>query len=181
MKPAEYLKNYAQYFVIASEYDTIFPSVKIAQAALETGWGKHIVGNNLYGIKATGNTTPYWSGAYVSANTTEYGNGGYQSQVSKFRSYPSFSDSIRDHSHLLNTLSRYAGVRSAATPEEQARALQAAGYATDPNYADKLISIINTYNLKKYDSKKKIMKYLEITAAIIGILFAGWTIYKNFK
>ena len=181
MTPQEYLKNYAQYFVIAGEYDTIFPSVKIAQAALETGWGKHIVGNNLYGIKATGETTPYWNGAFVTANTTEYQNGSYQSQASKFRSYQSFSDSIRDHSYLINSLPRYSAVTTASTPEEQARALKAAGYATDPQYAEKLISIINKYNLKKYDSKKKIMKYIEITAAVIGIMFAGWTIYKNLR
>lgn len=155
MTPEEYLKKYATDFVIACQDNSLFPSVKIAQAALETGWGKHVVGNNLYGIKATGNTTPYWDGSYVTAGTTEYANGSYNPRQSRFRSYSSISDSIRDHSHLLLTADRYKSVRSAQTPEEQARALQSCGYATDPNYASKLISIINSNNLKQYDQKKK--------------------------
>ena len=155
MKPSDYLKKYATAFVIACENGSLFPSVKIAQAALETGWGAHVVGNNLYGIKATGSHTPYWDGDYVTAGTSEYANGSYNSQNSNFRAYDSISDSIRDHSYLLETLGRYEAVRNSTTPEEQARALQNCGYATDPSYANKLISIINTYNLKQYDEKKK--------------------------
>lgn len=155
MKPAEYLQKYAQFFVIACEDNNLFPSVKIAQAALETGWGNHIVGNNLYGIKATGQPNQYWDGSYVTAGTSEYANGGYNPQSSNFRAYKTISDSIRDHSLLINTLDRYKPVREATTPEDQARALQNAGYATDPSYAAKLISIINSNNLKQYDIKKK--------------------------
>lgn len=181
MKPSDYLRKYAQFFVIATEDSKIFPSVKIAQAALETGWGSHIVGNNLYGIKATGNTTPYWNGDYVTAGTTEYTGGSYNPQQSKFRAYQSISDSIRDHNYLINSLSRYKPVREANTPEDQARALQSSGYATDPNYANKLISIINSYNLKQYDKKKNMIKYFETAAAIIAIVFSVWTIYKAWK
>lgn len=155
MKPSEYLKKYAGYFVVACEDTKLFPSVKIAQAALETGWGSHIVGNNLYGIKASGQQTPYWHGDFVTAGTTEYANGSYNPQSSNFRAYDSITDSIRDHSLLINTLDRYKPVREATTPEDQARALQNAGYATDPSYAAKLISIINSNNLKQYDQKKK--------------------------
>ena len=86
-----------------------------------------------------------------------------------------------DHSYLIESQSRYQPVRNAKTPEEQARALQDAGYATDPSYANKLISIINSYNLKQYDQKKKIMKYVETAAAVIGIAFAVWSLYKLWK
>lgn len=154
MTPTEYLKKYANLFVIACEGSHLFPSVKIAQAALETGWGGHIVGNNLYGIKATGSHTPYWNGQYVSAGTSEYQGGSYNQQNANFRAYSSMTDSIMDHNYLIESQSRYQPVRDAKTPEEQARALQDAGYATGPSYANKLISIINSYNLKQYDQKK---------------------------
>lgn len=158
MKPSEFLAKYAQAFVIACQDNAIFPSVKLAQAALETGWGKSVVGNNMFGIKAAGGTSPYWHGATVTAGTSEYENGAYVGTNSRFRKYATVSDSIRDHTWFLEHNSRYAnaGVFTAATPEEQARALQKSGYATDPSYANKLISIINSYNLKQYDKKKSL-------------------------
>lgn len=158
MKPSEFLAEYAQAFVIACQDSALFPSVKLAQAALETGWGKSVVGNNMFGIKAAGGTSPYWHGATVTAGTSEYENGAYIGTNSRFRKYATVSDSIRDHTWFLEHNSRYAnaGVFTATTPEEQARALQKAGYATDPSYANKLISIINSYNLKQYDKKKSL-------------------------
>ena len=63
---------------------------------------------------------------------------------------------MKDHTYFLQQYKRYANVFTAKTPEEQANALQNAGYATDPNYAGKLISIINTYNFKRFDEKKKL-------------------------
>ena len=85
-----------------------------------------------------------------------------------------------DHNRLILTNSRYAGVLTASTPEQQAQALQAARYAGKNNtkYAGRLIDIINTYNLKKYDQKKKIMKWIDITIAVLAILSACWIIYK---
>lgn len=156
MQPSAFLQKYGELFSIACMGENIFPSVKLAQAALESGWGNHIIGNNMFGIKASGATSPYWSGNFVSAGTSEYTNGAYTPTTSKFRRYATITDSIKDHTYFLKQNKRYekAGVFSATTPEEQARALQKAGYATDPSYATKLISIINTYNLKKYDKKK---------------------------
>ena len=157
MTPDEFLKKYGDAFVVACEGTGILPSVKIAQAALETGWGKHIVGNNLFGIKATGTHTPYWHGEAVEASTSEYdSNGNLVPQRSKFRKYASAADSIRDHNLLLQN-ARYANVLKAATPEAQAQALQDAGYAGKNNkkYAGRLIDIINGRNLKSYDQKKK--------------------------
>lgn len=158
MSPSEFLSKYAGAFVIACQGTGLFPSVKLAQAALESGWGKSVVGNNLFGIKAAGARSPYWHGEAVSSGTSEFQNGSYVSTSGKFRKYATIGDSIRDHTYFLQQNGRYrtAGVFNAATPEDQAKALQRAGYATDPSYASKLISIINTYGLKKYDEKKKL-------------------------
>lgn len=157
MSPKEFLAKYATAFIIACQGTGLFPSVKLAQAALESGWGKSVVGNNLFGIKAAGSQSPYWHGETVTAGTSEYQSGSYVPQSSKFRKYATVGDSIRDHTWFLQRNGRYrtAGVFTAQTPEDQARALQKAGYATDPLYASKLIKIINTYNLKQYDEKKK--------------------------
>ena len=156
MSPQEFISKFGELMVIATNGTPLFPSVKMAQAGLETGWGKSTVGtaNNLFGIYATGNHTPYWKGDMVNASTQEdYGNGNVTVR-SNFRAYATLQDSIKDHSHLLLTLSRYAPVRNAKTPEEQARELQRCGYATDKNYSDKLISLINQNNLKELDKKK---------------------------
>lgn len=155
MTPTEFLKKFGDAFAVACLGSGLFPSVKLAQAAVETGWGNHIVGNNLFGIKARGDKTPYWNGDYVTACTTEYQIGSYIPQNSRFRKYTTVGDSVKDHTYLLKNEKRYAKVFDAQTPEEQANALQNASYATDPNYAGKLISIINTYNFKRFDEKKK--------------------------
>ena len=145
-----------QYAIILGCVGTkIFPSVKAAQAALETGYGKYPTkGNNFFGIKATGSHTPYWTGESTAENTREVIDGKEISINTGFRKYATMADSIKDHTYLLTSKSRYAPVLAANTPEDQARALQTCGYATDPNYATSLIWIINKYNLKELDKKK---------------------------
>jgi flagellum-specific peptidoglycan hydrolase FlgJ len=157
MTPTEFIAKYSSAVVKACVGTGIFPSVKLAQMALETGWGKAIPANNAFGIKAKGATGKYWDGSVYNSRTKEVINGQTISIVDGFRAYESVQDSISDHNEFLKVNSRYtkAGVFSAATPEDQARALLAAGYATDPGYADKLISIINKYGLKSLDEKKK--------------------------
>jgi len=156
MTPKEFISKFGEAIIFATQGTPLFPSVKAAQAALETGWGKHTIGDakNLFGIKATGNKTPYWDGSVYNASTKEVYNGNTVTITGGFRAYQSYSDSIRDHSHLLMTLSRYKPVLAATTPEEQARVIQVAGYATDPDYAKKLIDIINQNDLKQLDKKK---------------------------
>lgn len=129
----------------------IFVSVCLAQAILETGWGKSAVGNNLFGIKATGKKTKYWDGSTQLITTHEYVNGTKIKVDRLFRKYKSVEDSIRDHNTLFTDNKRYAKVLLAKTPEEQAKAIQAAGYATSPTYANVLINLINKHNLKQYD------------------------------
>jgi flagellum-specific peptidoglycan hydrolase FlgJ len=160
----------------------IFPSVTLAQAALETGWGRKTPSgnsNNLFGIKAfkksiesakRGNN-PYWAGDFVMSSTKEeFVEGEKTTQTSPFRKYSSELNSVLDHNRLLDNSSIYLSVRNATTPEEQAKNLQSAGYATGSRYAETLIRIINDYDLKKYDEfisnysrmiseNKKVLKY----------------------
>ena len=118
----------------------------LGQAALESGWGKREIkgrdgtnSNNLFGIKATGD----WKGKVVEATTTEYVNGKAQTKVERFRAYDSYSDSFKDYAKLLANNPRYEKVlASAGDAASFAQGLQKAGYATDPNYANKLTSII---------------------------------------
>ena len=134
------------------EGSPIFPSVRIAQAGLETGW-KIPSWNNLGGYKVgSGKLTPYWRGKIVNKGTWEVYDGKRVDVTAAFRAYDSVEDFFRDQD-LLFGISRYARVRAARTPEEQADMLQACGYATDPAYASKLVGIIRTYGLKRYDEE----------------------------
>ncbi|MEI6574802.1 MAG: glucosaminidase domain-containing protein [Bacteroidota bacterium] len=156
MKPADFLNTYGDSIVMGTEGFKLFPSVKAAQMALETSWGEKIKGNNAFGIKAAGATSPYWKGKTIEFSTTEYINNIKTAVTAVFRNYASLGDSIADHSYFLAQNKRYTDVLKATTPEDQAKALQAAGYATDPDYASKLISIINSNNFKVLDQKKKL-------------------------
>jgi flagellar protein FlgJ len=120
----------------------------VSQAALETGWGrkeiKHVDGTpsyNLFGIKATGD----WKGAVAEVKTTEFINGQPQRVTAKFRAYGSYAESFADYAKLMKENPRYAGVvAKSGTATGFAQGLQKAGYATDPEYADKLAKVINT-------------------------------------
>ena len=120
----------------------------LAQAALETGWGKReIIGNdgtashNLFGIKAGAN----WQGPTVDVTTTEYLAGRPQKMVQKFRAYTNEAESFADYAKLMKDSPRYASVVAQSQDAKAfAVGLQKAGYATDPAYADKLARVINT-------------------------------------
>ncbi|GAB2798542.1 flagellar assembly peptidoglycan hydrolase FlgJ [Halomonas shantousis] len=130
---------------VASRTTGVPAELILAQAALETGWGSREIptadgGNshNLFGIKAGSR----WDGEVTEITTTEYIDGRPRKVVDAFRVYDSFEEAFTDYARLIGNNPRYAGVVTAATPHEAARALQAGGYATDPKYADKLISIM---------------------------------------
>jgi flagellar protein FlgJ len=117
----------------------------LAQAALETGWGqaepRQANGQpsfNVFGIKAGDS----WRGATVSASTTEVIAGVAQQRVERFRAYASYTEAFQDYADLLTRNPRYAAVVGAQHPAGFARGLQAAGYATDPQYAAKLERLI---------------------------------------
>ncbi|SFP44104.1 flagellar protein FlgJ [Geopseudomonas sagittaria] len=129
----------------------------LAQAALETGWGRHEIatangGNshNLFGIKAGAN----WQGPTTEVRTTEYIDGQAQSRVERFRVYESFEAAFTDYAQLIGNNPRYAGVVSAPDAQQAARALQRGGYATDPAYADKLIAVMAT--LAPFDPARQV-------------------------
>ncbi|MEO1873006.1 MAG: flagellar assembly peptidoglycan hydrolase FlgJ [Cobetia sp.] len=118
----------------------------LAQAALETGWGERRIhtkagtdSHNLFGIKAGSS----WQGDSTTVLTTEYRNGRRMRLEDSFRVYPDQASALRDHAALLTGAQRYAHVTRSPDAESAARALQEAGYATDPHYADKLISIMS--------------------------------------
>lgn len=118
----------------------------LGQAALESGWGKREINgmdgtpsHNLFGIKATGD----WKGKVVEAMTTEYIHGIKQKRIEKFRAYDSYADSFRDFASLIRNNPRYQGaIANLDNVKEYAQGLQKGGYATDPNYASKLVSVI---------------------------------------
>ena len=129
----------------ADELDTL-PEVLISQAALETGWGKHVNKHrngdssyNLFNIKAG----PDWEGKTVRKATIEFHNGVPVTEVAHFRAYDSYEESFRDYVDFLQSTDRYSGaLENSSDPEKYIRGLQKAGYATDPQYSDKILNII---------------------------------------
>jgi hypothetical protein len=124
-------------------------SVSIAQAILESGWGSSKLAtqaNNLFGIKGTGNC------GSVTMPTKEIINGEEVIVNAVFRKYCSFGDSIVDHGYFFLENPRYQNaMKNSGNADEFARQIQRAGYATDPNYAQKLINLINQYSLRRWD------------------------------
>ncbi|WP_434027925.1 flagellar assembly peptidoglycan hydrolase FlgJ [[Pseudomonas] boreopolis] len=122
------------------------PRALVAQAALETGWGRRGIrdsagnsANNLFGIKATG-----WQGARVSTSTHEYVNGERRAERADFRAYRSPAESFDDYVRLLKSNPRYQQALNAGDDVRRfASELQRAGYATDPAYARKIYAIAN--------------------------------------
>ena len=124
----------------------------LSQAALESGWGQREIlrpdgttTHNLFGIKAGGN----WHGEVVNVMTTEYDDKGVPHKVEQpFRAYKTYADSFADYASLIGNSGRYSEVTTAPSAEEAARRIQTAGYATDPSYADKLISIMGYFQAR---------------------------------
>lgn len=137
-----------------SQSTGIPPHFMLAQAALESGWGKHEIRHadnspsyNLFGIKAGAS----WKGDVVETVTTEYINGVPQKMVEKFRAYNSYAEGFNDYAKLLLDNPRYAKVLQSTDAAAFASGLQRAGYATDPLYAEKLIRILNSEVLQRQE------------------------------
>jgi len=124
----------------------ILPSLTISQAILETGWGKYSIGNNIFGIKADKN----WKGKRKLVKTTEYINGKKTYINTYFRDYDTIYDCLEDRFIFLSK-PRYKKVVQAKNYKEACNEIYKAGYATDPNYPQKLIQIIEQNKLYKYD------------------------------
>ena len=145
-KNTHFISRMLEPAIAAAKKSGIPHQLIIAQAALESGWGNKEItttngkpSHNLFGIKATSD----WKGESTEITTTEFINGAPQKVKAAFRVYPSYSEALADYTALLVNNPRYQNVARSGTPEKAAHALQSGGYATDPAYAKKLISIIN--------------------------------------
>ena len=126
------------------------PDLLLAQAALETGWGGKVLQTATSGAQSSASSFNFfnikagsdWSGSSVTHTTLEFKDGISHREQSRFRAYGSAEESFRDYVEFVSNSPRYASAVSAAdNPEAYIRELQSAGYATDPAYADKVLSI----------------------------------------
>ena len=134
----------------------VLPSITAAQAILESGWGSSELAkapnNNLFGIKDSED----WNGEIVTVPTQEYLNGDYITVNAAFRKYTSWNDSVVDHAKFFTSTewrkNNYRKVVNETDYRIAAQELKNAGYATDPSYAGKLISLIEAYKLYEWDA-----------------------------
>ena len=131
----------------AGEQLGVDPSNLLAQAALETNWGRNLPhdagghsSNNLFGVKATGS----WTGPSIQAQTTEVSAQGATGEMAPFRSYADATQSFQDYVSLLRNNPRYAAALNTGSDARAfASGLQRGGYATDPDYARKVSAVAN--------------------------------------
>ncbi len=146
MTPAEFIMRLSKPAMESQIKSGVPACITIAQAALESGWGESGLaksGNNLFGIKADSR----WRGDTLTLNTKEFIKGQWVVIPAKWRKYSSWQESIDDHSRFLRQNPRYQTCFLCQTPEAFARALVKAGYATDPGYAEKLMTLVSQHKL----------------------------------
>lgn len=145
--PADFVKRIWNMATDAATELGTDPAVLVAQAALETGWGKHIQQDskgkssfNLFNIKADAR----WSEDKISVSTLEYKDGVAVKQKADFRSYSSLQESFNDYVQFIKSSARYQqAMEQAVDPEAYIDELHKAGYATDPRYSSKIKGIMN--------------------------------------
>jgi len=150
--PEEFVDSLWQFAKKAAGQIGVNPAVILAQSALETGWGQHIIKDkngessfNLFNVKAHRD----WDGEKAAQSTLEFEKGVAVRKTEPFRVYNNFSEAFDDFVKFLKSNSRYEeALDNAAEPEQFLQQLQKAGYATDPNYADKIIGILNSSSFK---------------------------------
>jgi flagellar protein FlgJ len=158
MTPADFIRQMWPHAQSVGAEIGVDPHTLIAQAALETGWGKSVPCNpdgtcsfNLFGIKATS----AWRGERVGVNTLEYEGGVATRKRESFRAYDSPAESFRDYAALIKNSPRYdAAVGAGKDAGKFATALQQGGYATDPNYAQKLAATASSVLTRVGDALK---------------------------
>jgi len=144
--PRDFINQMMPYAKKAAAVIGVSPQTLIAQAALETGWGQKIVAGdakassfNLFNIKAD----KRWSGEQVDVNTIEYREGVALKEKASFRAYDSFEESFADFSQFIKNSPRYEkALDNVGSSASFLQELQQAGYATDPNYASKIMSVL---------------------------------------
>jgi flagellar protein FlgJ len=142
--PESFVSSMMPYAEKAAKALGVEPSLLLAQAALETGWGQKVVknargsSNNLFNIKADRS----WQGEKVTTQTLEFHDNTPVKETAAFRSYSSYQDSFNDYVRFLNDNPRYeVALQRRGDSESFIRDIQHAGYATDPDYADKVLQV----------------------------------------
>jgi flagellar protein FlgJ len=146
--PDEFVEHLWPYAQQAGEKIGVNPKAILAQAALETGWGKYPIAKedgaasfNLFGIKADSR----WQGDRAVVNTLEFRNGVAKQEKAAFRAYDSFGQSFDDYANFLNSSERYKNALESGNDASMfAASLQKSGYATDPKYSEKLDGILSS-------------------------------------
>ena len=143
--PQEFISKMRPYAESAANELGIPANILLAQSALETGWGNKVIQNtngksshNLFGIKADSR----WNGQSVNVSSLEYDNGFAKQEYSNFRVYQSYQQSFEDYVDFIKGNDRYRSALQQGNGEAYIKALQEAGYATDPQYANKIINIV---------------------------------------
>jgi len=166
-KPDEFVRDIWPHAEEAASKLKVAPEGLLAQAALETGWGKHVMRRpngelsyNLFGIKASSN----WAGPTATKPTLEYRNGVTERQVAQFRAYSDIEATFDDYVQVVGSQPRYDTVRNHGNDATAfAEALQKSGYATDPAYADKINAILASDTMKQALAELKSAETLPIT------------------
>ncbi|MBR9787340.1 MAG: flagellar assembly peptidoglycan hydrolase FlgJ [Vibrionaceae bacterium] len=142
--PESFVSSMKPYAEKAAKALGIEPSLLLAQAALETGWGQKVIknargsSNNLFNIKADRS----WQGDKITTQTLEFHDNTPVKETAAFRSYSSYQDSFNDYVRFLNDNPRYeVALQRRGDSESFIRDIQRAGYATDPGYADKVLQV----------------------------------------
>lgn len=172
-----FLAQHAQAARQAQATSGIPATFMVAQAALETGWGQHEIrfddgrtSHNLFGIRAGAN----WKGPVAEIWTTEFINGTAQKVRGQFRAYGSYQESFNDYARLISQSPRYANaMRNLGDPQAFASALQQGGYATAPNYASVLASVIQTTQRLQGSVPALASTPLPSTAQVLGLRSSG--------
>jgi flagellar protein FlgJ len=151
MKPDDFINALAAPARELAKSTKIPASFTVAQAALESGWAQSELAQhycNLFGVKADSS----WHGPTVILPTTEYVHGSPITEKAVWRIYDCWLDSLKDRAAFLLDNPRYSPAFAYTSGSTFAQAVAAAGYATDPNYAAKIISIIKSHNLSTLDA-----------------------------
>ena len=144
----QFLDTFKQYAINDMKQSGILASLTAAQGFIESNKGNSgltVKANNLFGIKGK------YNGKSVSMMTTEYYNGVKTRVMQDFRAYPSWQESVNDHSAMFNRMSRYANLRNCQDYEEACVNVKKDGYATAPDYTQTLMSVIKKHKLWKWD------------------------------
>ena len=155
-------QNYIEKVALLAQKEALFrknngrkwslPSVCIAQSILETGWGKSSImtkANAYFGIKSGRN----WKGPVYSTKTREWYNGVDATNITDtFRAYSTLEDSIKDYFNLICEYGRYAKACNTMDARQCVQGIKDGGYSTYPTYVNEVMTLINSYNLTKYDT-----------------------------